>query len=70
MGHGGHSIVARGLYHLQLLPWVQNFDEMQLLVLELGDLKGGKAAVAARRRYKQLPRPFLLLGWRCLGLFI
>ena len=29
MGHGGHSIVARGLYALQLAPWLEAYSPLQ-----------------------------------------
>ena len=32
MGHGGHSIVARGLYCLQIRPFLEAFEEDQLKV--------------------------------------
>ncbi len=35
MGHGGHSLIARGLYALQLEPWLDAFpDSIQVLTLE------------------------------------
>ena len=40
MNHGGHSIVLRGMYALQLLPWLEEFGMDNLLILSLGDLKG------------------------------
>ena len=43
--HGGHSIVARGLYYLQLLPWLQAFDSNQIAIYSISDLKGDKKQV-------------------------
>ena len=37
MGHGGHSIVLRGLYALQLTPWISEFplhDKMRIFGLK------------------------------------
>lgn len=46
LGHGGHSIIGRGLYCLQLIPWLQNFTlNENLLVLELSDIKGDQKKV-------------------------
>lgn len=46
LGHGGHSLVARGLYCLQLLPWLEGFSaDKQVLVLDLSDIKGQKEHV-------------------------
>lgn len=39
MTHGGHSIIARGMYALQLEPWLENFGE-QMKILSLTDIKG------------------------------
>ena len=53
MGHGGHSLVARGLYALQLEPWLRAFplagpsSSGRLLVVKLEELTG-KAAKAAK----------------------
>ena len=52
MTHGGHSIVARGLYALQLEPWLAEFAARQeIKVLSISQLKGDKAKV------KYLPFP-------------
>ena len=40
MGHGGHSLILRGMYCLQLAPWMEAFPSDQLKVLSIGDLKG------------------------------
>lgn len=39
MDHGGHSILARGMYAQLLQPWLNAYGEDQLLVLYLDDLK-------------------------------
>ena len=39
MNHGGHSVVARGLYVFQLAAWMEAFGEAQVKVLALGDLQ-------------------------------
>jgi hypothetical protein len=39
MNHGGHSILARGMYAHQLQPWLNAYEQNQLLVLFLDDLK-------------------------------
>ena len=38
MGHGGHSLVARGLYALQLEPWLAAFPREQFLFIKMEDL--------------------------------
>lgn len=55
MGHGGHSLVLRGLYSLQLLPWMEAYpleivdgrDERKprLKVLGLKEIIGSQEAV-------------------------
>lgn len=45
MGHGGHSIIARGLYELQLQPFLEAFPQDQLKIMTIGDLKGCKQSV-------------------------
>lgn len=47
--HGGHSIVARGLYALQLVPWLEQFAgdgqaESRIMVLTIGQLKGNSSS--------------------------
>jgi len=42
MGHGGHSIIARGLYALQLQPWLAAFPADQIRIFSLGEIKGSK----------------------------
>ncbi len=39
MDHGGHSLVARGLYALQLEPWLNAFPDT-IHVFTLEDLQG------------------------------
>ena len=61
MGHGGHSIVLRGCYALQLRPWMKAFPssssslslnenneeiEPQLMIRCIGDLKGSPEQVS------------------------
>lgn len=41
-GHGGHSIVLRGLYALQLMPWLEEYGEQGLMILSIGSIKGSK----------------------------
>ena len=36
--HGSHSIIARGMYHLQIIPWLQSFPKEQILILHMGDM--------------------------------
>lgn len=45
MNHGGHSLVARGLYALQLELWIRNWPAEQLRVFSLYDIKGSKPHV-------------------------
>jgi hypothetical protein len=50
MGTGSHSLLARGLYELQLRPWLAAFDRDTFLLLKLEEMKkeGGLGAVMAR----------------------
>jgi hypothetical protein len=32
MNHGGHSILARGMYAIQLIPWLQAYPAHQIKV--------------------------------------
>ena len=45
MSHGGHSLLARGLYALQLRPWVEAFPG-KVKICFIGDVKGDKAKVS------------------------
>lgn len=45
MQHGGHSIIARGLYALQLVPWREAFSEQQLMVLGSKEIQGDRQKV-------------------------
>lgn len=46
MGHGGHSIVLRGLYVLQLAPWVNEFSlDDKMKVFGLKEIIGTTAEV-------------------------
>ena len=40
MGHGGHSLVLRGLYALQLLPWIAEFGVNNIKIMSIGAVKG------------------------------
>lgn len=42
MNHGGHSLVARGLYVLQLRRWGELWPTNQLRVLSIAEIRGGK----------------------------
>lgn len=44
MNHGGHSIILRGLYALQLIPWLENFPE-QIKILSISEIKGTKQQI-------------------------
>lgn len=45
MAHGGHSIVGRGLYALQVAEWMRQWPEAQLRVMSIAELRGGPEAV-------------------------
>lgn len=45
MTHGGHSIVARGLYVLQLRQWMSLWPAEQIQVHSLSEIKGNKSVV-------------------------
>jgi hypothetical protein len=48
MGHGGHSLLARGMYALQLDPWLQEYQlEKDIMVLDINDIKGSHQDVQA-----------------------
>jgi RecA-family ATPase len=44
MNHGGHSIILRGLYALQLQPWLESFPN-EMKILSISDIKGSKAQI-------------------------
>lgn len=44
MNHGGHSLISRGLYALQLQPWLAAFPG-QIKICCIGDVKGDKHKV-------------------------
>jgi hypothetical protein len=44
MNHGGHSLVARGLYALQLKPWLEAFPG-KIKICFIGSMKGDKCKV-------------------------
>jgi hypothetical protein len=47
MNHGGHSIIARGLYALQLIPWLESFaSKNQIRVHSISQIKGPKEKVS------------------------
>lgn len=46
MGHGGHSVIGRSLYALQLLPWMAAFPANQIKVLELERITGDRQKVS------------------------
>ena len=43
--HGGHSIVARGLYILQLQQWLTNWPAEQIQIYTINDIKNGKERI-------------------------
>lgn len=43
-GYGSHSLLARGLYALQLRPWLDAFPREQFLILFMDDMKTPEAA--------------------------
>ena len=49
IAHGGHSIVLRGLYALQLRPWLASpcFGHDSIRVVSIGEIKGGAKRVQA-----------------------
>ena len=47
MDHGGHSIVARGLYVLQLREWYAKWPNDQIKILSINDIKSNIASAAA-----------------------
>ena len=57
-GYGSHSLLARGLYALQLQPWMEKFggEKKQLMVLFMEEMRTGEAA------QKQVGRVFEFLG--------
>lgn len=46
MGHGGHSVVLRGLYALQLTPWLAQFPlDVKTKVMGLQEIIGSTSEV-------------------------
>jgi len=45
MDHGGHSIVSRGLYALQLEPYIQQWPTEQLKIYSMKDIQGSVSDV-------------------------
>ena len=40
MDHGGHSLVIRGLYALQLEPYLKEWPQEQLKIMSIKDIQG------------------------------
>tara|TARA_B100000161_G_C33470249_1_gene377657 strand:+ start:236 stop:781 length:546 start_codon:yes stop_codon:yes gene_type:complete len=57
-GHGAHSFVGRGMYAAQLQAWLKYFDEEQILVVPLSELKTYDGV------QKQMSRVFTHIGLR------
>ena len=57
-GHGAHSFVGRGMYAAQLEAWLKYFDEEQILVVPLSELKTYDGV------QKQMSRVFTHIGLR------
>lgn len=47
MGHGGHSIVLRGCYCLQLSRWMEAFPSEQLRVMSMDEIRGDRLKVVS-----------------------
>jgi len=45
MTHGGHSLVSRGLYALQIAHWKAEWPASQLKILSINEIKGAKVDV-------------------------
>jgi hypothetical protein len=45
MGHGGHSLILRGCYCLQLEPWLEAFPGDQIKIMSIADIKGSAQKV-------------------------
>mmetsp|Transcript_17699 Transcript_17699/g.41057 ORF Transcript_17699/g.41057 Transcript_17699/m.41057 type:complete len:200 (-) Transcript_17699:903-1502(-) len=54
---GSHSLLARGLYALQLGPWLQTFDSNQFLILELSELSSNGVHSVMERVWRHLDLP-------------
>jgi hypothetical protein len=48
MDHGGHSILVRGLYYFQLIPYINQCPKEHLLILSMKDIQGEKSTVLPR----------------------
>ena len=66
MGHGGHSIVARGLYALQLAPWLEAYplapsldgkNKARLSVYSIGDLSFSRVQATMEKVYDAVGLP-------------
>ena len=57
MGHGGHSIVARGLYALQLEAWYAEYPHDKIVVMSIGDIKGSSTQSTMDKVYNYVGLP-------------
>ena len=55
MKHGAHSYIGRGLYALQLEPWIKAFGREKLLILTMDDLKTCQATMGRVFKFLNLP---------------
>jgi len=39
LNHGGHSMLARGMYAIQLIPWLESFPPDQIKIIRMEDLR-------------------------------
>ncbi len=59
MGSGSHSLVSRGMYELQLRPWIRAFpNDGAFLVLKLEDMKDEGVAETMKKVYEHLKLPY------------
>ena len=57
MGHGGHSVVARGLYALQLQAWYAEYPADKIVVMSIGDIKGSSTQKTMDKVYEYVGLP-------------
>ena len=66
MGHGGHSIVARGLYALQLAPWLEAYSPFamedgkmkpKMSIYSIGDLSSTRVQETMKHVYHAVGLP-------------
>eukprot|EP00518_Triparma_eleuthera_P006079 CAMPEP_0182486962 /NCGR_PEP_ID=MMETSP1319-20130603/47662_1 /TAXON_ID=172717 /ORGANISM="Bolidomonas pacifica, Strain RCC208" /LENGTH=475 /DNA_ID=CAMNT_0024689069 /DNA_START=714 /DNA_END=2137 /DNA_ORIENTATION=+ len=57
MGTGSHSLVARGLYELQLRPWLREFGRDRILIVKVEDMKRGGMQPTMDRVFEHLGLP-------------